>query len=148
MDYDEFTASLNKIYDYFQGKLPDAKVLRLWFDRVKSIPAGRPLSAIVSEIMDRDSIPKNMPKAFKTAWDTWMTANQDQIARQVQESKVECGYCDGSGFIFSKRLDQGTLYSFVSRCPRCRNWAGSMHESVCPSFTKEQLASNGFTIEG
>lgn len=146
MDFDEFTSSLKKIFDYFQTRPVVVSIERLWFERVKNIPSGSPLAAIVSEIMDRDSLPRNIPKAYKTAWVTWMNANQTKIAQQRTDAKTKCDCCGGSGLIFSWGVDHGNRYSFVNRCRWCKNWVDQVSADSLPEYSKEQLCQKGFEV--
>ena len=145
MDYDEFRSSIDRIYDYFQTKHASPATCKLWSYQVKGIPIGPPLRAIEQEIMDKDSLPRNIPKAYKTAWEAWLNANQDKVARERDAARTACPTCGGSGLIFSYREDN--KYRYVSRCTDCENWSSHISQEAAPRLSIFQLERQGHIIE-
>lgn len=145
MTYDEFKSALNDIFNHFQAKKPDNATLNIWFEQVEKLPAGEPLSFIGDRIRDLDSLPKNIPKAFKAGWNEWLNANQNRIAKQRLDAKTKCGHCGGSGLIHFSGDDHGIKYQHVCRCQQCRNWEDQVSGDL-PAYTKEHLQQRGYQV--
>jgi hypothetical protein len=145
MNYDEFKSALNDVFNYFQAKAVEKYVLELWFDQVKHIPNGAPLNAIIADMTNLDTLPRNIPKAMRSGWQTWMNANQDRITRQRQDAKTKCGHCGGFGLIHFAGDDQGSKYQYVCRCPHCRNWEDQVSADL-PTYSREFLQQHGYQI--
>jgi len=140
----EFQSAVCEIYAFFRQKAPNDGTIGLWFEKVKHIPSGRPFEAIVSEITNLNGLPRNMANAFANGWSAWMNANRDCIHQQMESQKSKCGYCNSTGFMFSKSVG-GIPYTYVSRCPKCRNWIVDVNESL-PSYTMEEISRMGLVL--
>lgn len=137
----EFQSAVREIYAFFRQKIPNDDTIGLWFAKVKHIPSGRPFEEIVASITNLDNLPKNMANAFSNGWSAWMNANRDSIHQQMEAQKTKCDYCRNTGFLFS----QSGQYTYVSRCPKCRNWIVDVNESL-PAYTVEELRGMGFVL--
>lgn len=143
MDFNEFKSQLQVIYNHFQSKPFEKYMPAVWYEHVKHIPAGEPLKFVVGQILNLDGLPKNITKAFKNGWQTWMNANQDRITRQQIESKTKCVECKGSGLLHFFGFIKNIKYSFVCRCSKCKNWIDQVSVEL-PEYSIEQLTSNGY----
>ena len=146
MNLTEFGDAIGNIYSYFQVKIPDDGVKSIWFESVKHIQSGPALRQIVKTIQDLDNLPKNMPKAFKAAWQTWLNSNPEQAEKLREKYKSHCDYCGGTGFIYSKKKELEVNYNYISRCPKCKNWALQVSEESMPAYAKEELWDFGFDL--
>ena len=147
MDLQQFDAAISNIYGYFNTKMPNPATIKIWFVRCQSVPAGDPLKFAVDSVMNRDTVPRNIAKAIWEGYETWKKMNADRIISEIKGQKGRCDYCRSTGFIFSnKKKDKGVKYTFVSRCPRCRNWIEDVTADY-PCYEKDMLERNCFTIE-
>ncbi len=146
MEFKTFEAELGSIYAYFQAKMPPQSAMGLWFADVKYIPSGEPLKFITAAIKNMDALPRNIAKAFKSGWDSWVRVNQDKIQYAKNQTKTKCHDCDNIGLIFCRDKSEKYPYCRVYRCASCRNWAGEVPEDY-PAATLAELERRGFEVD-
>jgi hypothetical protein len=146
MDLQQFNSIVSDIYSYFNTKMPNPNTVKLWHDKCRTIPHGDPSRFAAKEVMNRDSIPRNLAKSLWEGYETWKKMNADRIIIEKKKQKGKCDYCGSTGFIFSTKSDRGVKYKFVSRCPQCKNWIEDVTVDY-PCHTKEKLSDLGLTVE-
>lgn len=77
MDKTCFSKLIVRISQFFQStKLPSSSHVDLWFEQIKQIPEES-IDFIEKQIYkDRDSLPRNIPKAIKEAYDNYPKVNK------------------------------------------------------------------------
>lgn len=77
MDKTCFSKLIVRISQFFQStKLPSSTQVDLWFEQIKQIPEEA-VDFIEKQIYkDRDSLPRNIPKAIKEAYDNYPKSHQ------------------------------------------------------------------------
>lgn len=144
MTRSEFQSAVCEIFAFFRQKPPVDSAIDMIYQKVKFIPSGKPFEEIVGSITNLDSLPRNLANAFKNGWMSWINANQECAHQQCESQKTQCGYCNNTGFLFSTNTGENP-YTYVSRCPKCRNWIGDVNETF-PAYTKEELCGKGFIV--
>ncbi len=139
MNRQTFNVSLVNLFGYFQRKQPAKQTADLWFADVSFIPDEAVLD-IEAVIRSNDSLPRNIPKAYRDGWRSWKANNPDKIVPTV---KTKCQECGGGGFLWYKKDN----YSQVCRCAKCDNWKRDCNAAVMPAYDRRQLIDNGATLE-
>lgn len=142
MDLQEFTSTIGDLFAYFQTKQPQQRFVALWWEEVKFIPGGEPLRWIRSHLQGMDRLPRNIAKAFKSAWLEYKTAHPEAVVRRNQPTK--CPSCGGIGFLFFR--DAAGIRR-VAFCADCENGFDKVSHGVTARMGIGQLAAMGYHIE-
>lgn len=145
MKFVQFSEAIDTIYDCFGRKRPDISSKENLFDFVKSIPAAA-LDGIVKHIIKQfDSLPKNIPNAFKKAYSAWL---EEHPERALYHQKTHCSTCGGSGRLHFSRFNRltGLPYTNFALCKDCQNcFIHYPRETVLPRLTRAEVeALEGF----
>ena len=115
-----------------------------WYFRVKDIPEGA-VGFILRQIeKERDTMPRNLPRAVQQAYESWRAKNADKL---IGYERKACDECGGSGFLWVwARTKTGARYQAVFRCGLCENWRRDVHPSAMPATTRERVTADGWEL--
>ena len=103
MTEQEFTIAATAIADFLGAQSPTASRLCSWMPKVRHIPSEA-VKFIVCRITDEaDSMPRNLPKAFREKFDAWLKANPNKAAKEAEQAG--CRDCEG-GVLFLERVTE------------------------------------------
>lgn len=110
----EFTAAAVSIADFLGATPPNPSRLCAWMPKVRHIPSEA-VRFIVHRITDEaDSMPRNLPKAFREKFDAWLKANPNKAAKEAEQSG--CQDCE-HGVLFLERItERGDIETAVVFC--------------------------------
>lgn len=118
MTQDEFTQAAREIAEFLGATAPSATRLFAWHRKVQFIPSEA-MQFIQARITDEsDTMPKNLPKAFRAGFDVWLKQNPDKVAKEEQGG---CSACEG-GVLFLEREKDGKK---ETACVFCRCFQGN-----------------------
>jgi len=131
-----FKNAVNDLCEHFQTyKKPTEQTIYNWLKLVKFIP-DEAVDYIITKIKDdKDSMPRNLTKAFKEYWRMFLFDNPDKLAKH---QRTPCSECGGEGLIFYTEHDMGQIYNGAAVCPRCENW--QQHFGSVESHQKLSIA--------
>lgn len=104
MDKTLFNKLIIKVYMYYQSmKMPSQSQIDLWFDQISHIP-NEAIEFIEKEIYrDRDSLPRNIPKAIKESYDNYPKTMQFFKYDQTEDLRFPVAkMIEGLGVLQSK----------------------------------------------
>ena len=111
----EILHAVNQLATFFNAtKAPGPAVIDYWAPKLAMIPTEA-LGFILNKIQDEcDTIPRNLPKAFRDLYRQWRASNPQK------EVKLEgCPDCE-SGMLFLERVRQdGTIETGATLCANC-----------------------------
>lgn len=146
MEYPDFEAVVLNLYGFFNYKNPaSAPTIEQWFARVKHIPFAA-LGYIERWMQDeRDSMPRNVAKAFNRGWFLWQAANPQVVVRP----RTACDSCGGKGFVwYAKRnIERGSYETKAALCGACENYQRTMGKiDGLRMETRERLELDGLAV--
>ena len=128
MTQPEFEKFINRLLVYFgKEKLflsesSKRERLRVWYDKVSSIP-GEPLEWIRTQMeTDFDALPTNIPKEINHYWELWYEKHPEKRAYQ-NRAHESCPYCINGLIIFQGRSSKAYPYNTdkAARCGHCKS---------------------------
>ena len=127
MTKSEFEFFINKLLVYFGkekfflSENTKRERLRVWYERVSSIPA-EPLPWIQDQLQDNfDGLPTNIPKEVRHLWEVWLEANPGKRA-YTNKACENCPYCqDGLMVLKIKPENYPYVIEKVCRCGHCQS---------------------------
>jgi hypothetical protein len=136
-----FSDFLERVHALLGKQLPKPNTQRVWFEEVSYIP-DEAVKSIERDIMDRDDIPRNLPKVVKGLYHAWRQENPDKVRRE------QCPHGCSHGWILCyvpKRDYHERVYGRLTRdyyghaiaCPHCSP------RSVATKATPEKIEEHG-----
>jgi hypothetical protein len=111
----EILHAVNQLATFFNAtKSPGPAVIDSWAPKLAMIPTEA-ISFVLNKIQDEcDSIPRNLPKAFRDYYRQWRAANPQK------ETRLEgCPDCE-SGTLFLERVrEDGAIETGTTLCAKC-----------------------------
>ena len=117
-----FHTKIKALYEYFNIKTPPADAtIDHWHKELNSL-SETALDKALGLLRRNDSIPRNLPKAIKTAWSGYLNANMASMENDIPgQSKAVCPDCNSSELIqivvFDKYYNRSKPY--VCHCSKC-----------------------------
>ena len=140
--FQQFVKDLTNYYGL--ERIVDGNRFDQWYFRIKDIPEGA-MNFINKHIQDeRDTMPRNLPRAMFSAYQSWRALNSDKM---INYERTACNECGGRGFLWVwAKTEAGSRYQAVYRCGRCENWRRDVHPEAVPPTTKQQVAAEGLEM--
>jgi hypothetical protein len=112
-----------------------------WYARIKDIPEGAVDYVVRTIEHERDTMPRNLPRAMHQAYESWRSMNADKM---IGYQRTSCDGCGGSGFLWVwDKTEAGARYQAVYRCADCENWRRDIHPAAMPATTRERVIMDG-----
>ena len=126
MDRAELVRAIGQAFGYWRmEKLPSEQQINLWHTQLEHIPNGT-LNWILPDLyQEHDSLPRNLPKAIKEAYQKAPVENRKHVV------KVFCDQCKGAGSFRVRYKDamQQMVWG-VAICKACENWRVDFGKNV------------------
>lgn len=86
MTAQEFTLAAHEVAEFLGVPSPPANRIMAWLPKVQHIPAEA-IRYIVGKITDEaDSMPRNLPKVFRAAFDSWLKNRPGKMAHEAEQA--------------------------------------------------------------
>lgn len=145
MDKLAFKTAMYELFSYFRVKdYPSESLIANWHHHVEHIPFEA-VDWIKARIeAERDSLPRNIPKAFAEGFQQWRQAHPE---KSIGHQQGHCDECRGTGLLWWVVEDPYRCEQ-RGRCALCDNWKRhfSDPEAAGPPVTRAFLESSGLNI--
>jgi hypothetical protein len=135
---------MEMIFQFFRYPKPESKTLEYWFQEIKYIPSGKSLEYIMTDLKQRETMPRNLPAAFKKIYHEYRSGGS---AENSSFPVTACAVCKGKGFLIVEIFDVELRrnYEYTFRCGECENWRRELGESI-PMTTVQEVQQKGWEI--